>query len=102
MRAPHNGTGPSIDAARSLDKILGKMQAEVLSHVRSVPEGATCDEIEIALGLKHQTASARLRDLMCLEPCPLEFRPDEKTGKPQRRDNASGRTARVYFAKTTN
>jgi hypothetical protein len=94
MQAPHNGTGPSIDAARSLDKILGKLQAEVLNHVRSVPEGATCDEIEIALGLKHQTASARLNDLMKLGRVQFKY---DAAGKALRRLTRSGRGARIYY-----
>ena len=38
------------------------------------------------------------RDLMEMHP-PLSSCPDPKTGKPQRRVNSSGRTARIYFAK---
>lgn len=94
MQAPHNGTGPSIDAAHSLDKVLGKMQAEVLAYVRSAPEGATCDEAEVALGLKHQTASARLNDLMKLGR--VQFRYDA-AGKALRRLTRSGRGARIYY-----
>ena len=94
MQAPHNGTSPSIDAARSLDKILGKMQAEVLAYVRSAPEGATCDEAEVALGLKHQTASARLNDLMKLGM--VQFRYDA-AGKALRRLTRSNRGARIYY-----
>ena len=66
---------------------------------RDCPSGLTCEQIEQLLGMKHQTASARLRDLMEMHPSPLEFRPDPKTGKPQRRVSSSGRTARIYFAK---
>ena len=95
MQAPHNGTSPSIDAARSLDKVLGRLQSEVLAYVRSAPEGATCDEVEVALGLKHQTASARLNDLMKLGR--VQFRYDA-AGKAFRRLTRSGRGARVYFA----
>tara|TARA_R100000479_G_C6205364_1_gene136187 strand:+ start:79 stop:456 length:378 start_codon:yes stop_codon:yes gene_type:complete len=100
--APHNGVDTSIDAAESMRDQLNFLCKKVLGVIREHPDGLTCEQVERLLGMKHQTASARLRDLMCLEPCPLEFRPDEKTGKPQRRGNASGRTARVYFAKTTN
>ena len=97
--APHNGVDTSREAADRVRDQLNAMCQQVLEAVRNCPRGLTCEQVEQLLGMKHQTASARLRDLMCLEPCPLEFRPDEKTGKPQRRSTASGRTARIYFAK---
>jgi len=98
--APHNGVETSQDAADSVREHLNAMCKQVLEAVRKCPGGLTCEQVEQLLGMKHQTASARLRDLMCLQPCPLEFRPDKKTGKPQRRSTASGRTARIYFAKS--
>lgn len=39
------------------------LSARVAQHVRE-SGGATCDEVEVALGLRHQTASARLRELV--------------------------------------
>lgn len=40
-------------------------QRRVLQYVyESAGMGATCDEAEVALGLSHQTASARFNDLM--------------------------------------
>lgn len=97
--APHNGTDTSRDAAESIRSQINGMCRDVLEKVRECPSGLTCEQVEQLLGMKHQTASARLRDLMEMNPSPLEFRLDQKTGKPQRRVNSSGRTARIYFAK---
>ncbi len=58
------------------------MCKQVLEAVRSCPSGLTCEQVEQLLGMKHQTASARLRDLMCLEPCPLEFRLMRRQASP--------------------
>lgn len=97
--APHNGTDTSRDAAESIRSQINGMCLNVLEIIRETRLGLTCEQIEQLLGMKHQTASARLCDLMEMHPSPLEFRPDPKTGKPQRRVNSSGRTARIYFAK---
>jgi hypothetical protein len=97
--APHNGTDTSRDAAESIRFQINGMCRDVLEIIRECRLGLTCEQIEQLLEMKHQTASARLRDLMEMHPSPLEFRLDEKTGKPQRRVNSSGRTARIYFAK---
>jgi hypothetical protein len=40
----------------------GTLRALVLVHIRDAG-GATCSEVEDALGLKHQTASARIWEL---------------------------------------
>lgn len=96
--APHNHTETSIDAAESIVNQLNGMCLDVLHAVRSSPHGLTCDEIEAILGMKHQTASARLRDLITCQPPYVKFKNDPQTEKPLRRPTRSGRTARVYFA----
>lgn len=96
--APHNHTEPSIDAAESIVDQLNGMCRDVLHAVKSSPFGLTCDEVEKILGMKHQTASARLRDLITCQPPYVEFQNDPETDKPLRRQTRSGRTARVYFA----
>lgn len=51
----------SRDAAQSVD---GKtLRAIVLAFIRG-RNGATCDDVEASLGLRHQTASARIRELV--------------------------------------
>ena len=58
------GSCTSRAAARSLtDSALTHLRQRVYGFVRDRAQGATCDETEAALGLRHQTASARLREL---------------------------------------
>lgn len=83
------GSDTSSDAADSLDEsLLSRLRAKVFALIDMRGErGATCDEIEMALDLRHQTASARVRELVLGG---LIF----DTGK--RRITRSGRGARVY------
>jgi hypothetical protein len=52
--------------------------------------GATCDEVEVALGMRHQTASARFTELKAAGHI-------FKDGR--RRETRSGRTADVYVVR---
>ncbi len=55
----------SAEAARSIIDSVGRLQAVCYKHIfLAATRGATCDEIEAALGLRHQTASARIRELV--------------------------------------
>lgn len=75
-------------AAESLSsEDLNRLQALILAHVADRGGGATCDEVEVGLHLRHQTASARIRE-MCLKDWLYD------TG--MRRPTRSRRTARVY------
>lgn len=57
-----HGSDTSEAAARSVEPHLGRLCAMVVRYVRSQgARGATSDEVEEALGLRHQTASARLK-----------------------------------------
>lgn len=58
------------------------------ASIRDAEDGATCDEVEVVLGLRHQTASARIRDLVIAKRI-------FDTGR--RRLTRSGRKARIYF-----
>ena len=59
------GSGTSAIAARMLAGKLGELQQKVLDCIRACgEEGATDDEIEKILGMRHQTASARRRELV--------------------------------------
>ena len=98
--APHNGTDTSRDAAASIVDQVNGMCRDVLRAIREAEDGLTCDEVEQLLSMKHQTASARIRDLTSCQPALLEQRLDQATGKPARRATRSGRTARVYYAKS--
>jgi hypothetical protein len=85
----HNGSDTSRDAARSMDPHAGNCRRAILDHIRAAPDGATCDEIEHALRMRHQNVSARLRELS------LE---DLVRDSGDRRPTRSGRRARVYVA----
>ena len=56
----------SAGAALSLVGKTRRMRRRVLWYVAGRPDGATCDEVEVALGMLHQTASARIRELVQL------------------------------------
>lgn len=50
-------------ANESVSSDKERIRAKVISYVRSQgTRGATSDEVELALGLSHQTASARLTE----------------------------------------
>jgi hypothetical protein len=81
----------SRDAAESMRPHVTYVERQVLGFiVRAGPfRGATCDEIECASGIHHQTASARLRGL---------FLKGLIKDSGARRPTRSGRAARVYVA----
>lgn len=54
----------SHEAARSMDPIVRDVRKRIATFIAERPSGATDDEIEAALGLKHQTASAARRGLV--------------------------------------
>jgi predicted transcriptional regulator len=53
----------SFQARLSIEPILSQLEAIVLKALRD-NNGLTCDELERITRLKHQTASARLRELV--------------------------------------
>lgn len=63
--APYNkGSDTSRSAAESIQPELTRMELAVYQHIaKQGRNGATCDEIEVALGFRHQTASARCNGL---------------------------------------
>ena len=86
---PYSDSDTSKDAADSIGDVTA-LRAAVLDFIKSRgKKGATCDEAEMALGLKHQTASARFWELN------LKFKRIIKTDK--KRPTRSGRSARVYI-----
>lgn len=60
--APCVNTPTSKEAARSIERHRSRLCLEIYQFIVE-HAGATCDECEVALGLSHQTASARIRDL---------------------------------------
>ena len=76
----------SREAAKSIISSSGRLKQAIIAHMRI--EGAcTCDEIEVALSMRHQTASARIRELKDADTI-------RDTG--ERRKTRSGRRAAVY------
>lgn len=92
MAVPYvGGSDTSKEAAEKMEPHLGRLQGDVLSHIRSCADyGATDDEIEIHLQLSHQTASARRRELVLADLI-------EDSG--DRRRTRSNRKATVWIAK---
>lgn len=86
----------SKEAAESVKQIAGNLRERVFGFICSRGyDGATCDEVEIALGLRHQTASARCRELVQQDL--LTKRVNSVTGKPLQRPTRSGRNAVILF-----
>jgi len=84
------GSDTSKAAAESLDgAVLNDMQLKVLEAIIDSPMGMTCDELELQLGMRHQTASARVNEL-------LKATYIEDSG--ERRKTSSGRQATVWKA----
>ena len=86
-RAPHNGTDTSILAAASVDNCTATMRGRLLTLIGSGK--STCDELEARTGWRHQTVSARIRELVLLGSI-------VDTG--ERAKTRSGRSARLYAA----
>ena len=85
------GNDTSMAAAARIEHTAASMRAKVVEHIRDQPDGATCDEVEVALGMRHQTASARVREAFLAGQ--IEMTADRRTTR-------SGSTARVYKVPT--
>ncbi len=82
------GSDTSEAAARSMDNSAGAIRDRIGVRVRAAGrEGYTCDEIEVVMGLRHQTASARIRELVLASVL---------VDSGRRRPTRSGCNARVY------
>ena len=61
---PHNWTRTSYEAAKTMMPVVESMEERVFRFIEGCAErGATCDEVERRLKLKHQTVSARINGL---------------------------------------
>lgn len=85
------GSDTSRAAAESIEPSAASMRGRILNLIRYAENGLTCDEAEQITGMRHQTVSARIRELF--ESGHIVFLSDEPNGKRQTR---SGRMARVY------
>lgn len=62
-RNNHGGNVLSGEAYESIKDHASKMRAAVVGYIRSQgANGATSDEVEVALDLPHQTVSARITE----------------------------------------
>lgn len=77
----------SRSAAASIVGSVSAMRAQIVEAVNTFEQGLTCDEIEVLFDMKHQTASARCRDLVKAEKI---------IDSGERRLTRSGRAAIVY------
>lgn len=66
MPAPYvKGSPTSASAATSVQPHLNRIQSDIVDCIRaSGAAGMTCDAVEEALDLRHQTASARMKELV--------------------------------------
>ena len=87
---PHRGVPTSVAASESMRNRAVTDRARVLGVVAS-GGGATTDEIEVALSLRHQNASARVWELAGNGGHPCRIRDSGR-----RRKTRSGRTAIVW------
>ena len=88
---PFSDLDTSLDAAMSVASKTETVRQRVLSFIKERgTTGATCDEVEIELGMPHQTASARLWELR-----KMDLATDDMKGV---RLTRTGRRARVWMA----
>jgi hypothetical protein len=84
----HVHADTSVEAFQTTsDSTRHAQRSRILEYIRSCAKGATCDEVEVALHLNHQGASARITELSALS---LISHGDE------RRKTRAGKSARVY------
>ena len=63
-RPPDNGVATSVAAADHIASKAASLRSAVLAAIRDTgADGMTCDEVELHLSMKHQTASARINEL---------------------------------------
>lgn len=88
------GSCTSKAAAHSMKESAGIIRRRIESFVSEQSDGVTCDEIEQALELSHQTASARCTELK--QQGRIVTRVTD-AGKALTRPTRSGRAAKVFF-----
>jgi len=84
------GSDTSQAAAASIVGVANELRAKVFRCILGAgTSGRTCDEVEEVLDMRHQTASARVNELMKLTVI---------VDSGQRRKTRSGRNASVWIA----
>lgn len=88
---PHVAQQTSLEAAQAIESDVSQLRETVFRYVKGEHlQGATCDEVEVELNMRHQTASARLRELVLTK---------RVVDSGMRRRTRSGRWAIVWGAK---
>lgn len=83
------GSDTSRQAAESLSsEAMSWLKQQIAAYIANSRDGATCDEIEVVFQLRHQTASARIRELV---------QSGMLRDSGERRATRSGRMARIYL-----
>jgi hypothetical protein len=91
MSAPYvAGSDTSKAAAESVGPWAETLRGRIYVFIAHAPDGAICEEVEDALLVSHQTASARIRELALCEAL---------ADSGERRSTRSGRQAIVWRAK---
>jgi predicted HTH transcriptional regulator len=85
---PHNNTDTSLAAAKSVQHTAVNVRERVFNALKA--NKSTCYEIEETLGIRAQTATARIRELVLL---------DRVEATDERRPTWSGRAAIVWQSK---
>ncbi len=83
------GSPTSHAAALSIAPHAPPLRLQILKLITNAADGLTDDEIEVITGLRHQTASARRRELVLS---------GHVVNSGARRRTTSGRTATVWIA----
>jgi predicted ArsR family transcriptional regulator len=81
------GSDTSAEAAKSMGADAPSLRDQIFAHINQSGRGLTCDEIEEVFEIRHQTASARIRELVMF---------GKLVDSGERRKTRSGRSARVY------
>jgi hypothetical protein len=90
---PHErNSETSREAAKQIEPSAQTLRQRILCEITARgAHGMTCDEVEVALAMRHQTASARIREL---------FLKDQIVSRGTRKTR-SGRPANIWVKKTT-
>lgn len=91
----------SQEALESIKPHAAAIRERIVDYLKTQPFGATCDGVENALGLRHQTASARIYELAGKgkKPRPAEIKKFRSAWGPVRRETRSGCLADVWVVK---
>jgi hypothetical protein len=88
------GSDTSFMAAENIAPFVNKLQKMVLDVVLlKGTDGATCDEVEVELEMPHQTASARINELMAA----TDDRPQMLFDSGSRRKTRHGQLATIWI-----